>query len=112
MVAYLFELSGKTAHITDSSRVISFGLAQGLAEAGARVIVNSRQRAAVDEAVTKLKDSGFDVRGAAFDVADQDSVATAFNAFDEQGLQIDILVNNAGVQHRAPMLELDLKDWQ
>ena len=112
MPSSLFDLSGRTALITGSSRGIGFALARGLAEAGARVILNSRKQADVDEAVAKLKSQGFDVRGAAFDVADQDSVAAAFAAFDAQGLEIDILINNAGIQHRAPMLELDLKDWQ
>ena len=39
-------------------------------------------------------------------------MVAAFTAFDAQGLQIDILVNNAGIQHRKPMLELELADWQ
>jgi gluconate 5-dehydrogenase len=108
----LFDLTGRTALITGSTRGIGFALAQGLAEAGAAVIVNSRQQSAVDEAVAKLKDQGIDARGAAFDVADEASVIAAFAAFDKQGLAIDIVVNNAGIQHRKPMLELELKDWQ
>jgi gluconate 5-dehydrogenase len=76
------------------------------------VVVNSRQQSAVDEAVALLKSRGVDARGAAFDVADEASVSAAFDAFDRDGLQIDILINNAGIQHRQPMLELDLKDWQ
>jgi len=112
MPSALFDLSGRTALITGSSRGIGFALAQGLGEAGAAVIVNSRQQAAVDEAVAALKARGLDVHGAAFDVADPGSVAAAFDGFDREGLQIDILVNNAGIQHRAPMLELELKDWQ
>ena len=112
MPSALFDLSGRTALITGSSRGIGFGLARGLGEAGATVIVNSRQQAAVDEAVAALKSHGLDARGAAFDVADPGSVSAAFDAFDRESLQIDILVNNAGIQHRAPMLELELKDWQ
>jgi len=108
----LFNLSGRTALITGSSRGIGFALARGLGDAGARVIVNSRQQAVVDEAVAKLKEQGVDALGAAFDVADPTSVSAAFAAFDAQGLAIDILINNAGIQHRAPMLELSLADWQ
>ena len=108
----LFDLGGRTALITGSTRGIGFALARGLAEAGATVVVNSRQQAAVDEAVAALKARGAKALGAAFDVADEASVAAAFAAFDAQGLQIDILINNAGIQHRAPMLELELKDWQ
>jgi gluconate 5-dehydrogenase len=112
MNSKLFDLSNRTALITGSSRGIGYALAQGLGDAGARVIVNSRQESAVDEAVGRLRNSGVDARGAAFDVADESAVATAFEAFDRDGIEVDILINNAGIQHRAPMLELALKDWQ
>ena len=108
----LFDLSGRTALITGSSRGIGFAFAQGLAEAGAKVIVNSRQVAVVDEAVKKLQALGLDAVGAAFDVADEASVEAAFAGFDQQGLGIDILINNAGIQHRQPMVDLPLADWQ
>lgn len=108
----LFDLSGRTALITGSSRGIGFAFAQGLAEAGAKVIVNSRQVAVVEEAVKKLQAQGLDAVGAAFDVADESSVEAAFAGFDQQGLAIDILINNAGIQHRQPMVELSLADWQ
>lgn len=108
----LFDLSGRTALITGSSRGIGFALAQGLTEAGAKVIVNSRQAAVVEEAVKKLQAQGLDAVGAAFDVADEASVEAAFAGFDQQGLAIDILINNAGIQHRQPMVELALADWQ
>jgi gluconate 5-dehydrogenase len=108
----LFDLSGRTALITGSSRGIGFAFAQGLAEAGAKVIVNSRQAAVVDEAVKKLQALGLDTVGAAFDVANEASVEAAFAGFDEQGLAVDILINNAGIQHRQPMVDLSLADWQ
>ena len=111
-VPSLFDLAGRSALITGSSRGIGFALARGLAEAGATVVVNSRQQAAVDEAVAQLTALGLSVRGAAFDVADETSVKRAFEGFDGDGLAIDILINNAGIQHRKPMLELELADWQ
>ena len=76
------------------------------------MVLNGRQTAALEQAVSTLAAEGLDAQGAAFDVADEQAVRQAFQAFDEQGLHIDILVNNAGIQHRAPMLELELKDWQ
>ena len=112
MPSALFDLTGRTALVTGSTRGIGLALAQGLGEAGAALVVNSRKQSAVDEAVAALAGRGLDVRGAAFDVADPASVAAAFEAFDRQGVQIDILVNNAGIQHRTPMLQLELKDWQ
>lgn len=108
----LFDLGGRTALITGSSRGIGFAFAKGLAEAGAKVIVNSRQATVVDAAVRQLQDLGLDAMGAAFDVADEASVEAAFADFDRQGVAIDILINNAGIQHRQPMVELPLADWQ
>ncbi len=108
----LFDLTGRTALITGSARGIGLAIAQGLGESGAAVVVNGRQPAAVQAAVDKLTGLGLQAQGAVFDVADEAAVAAAFEAFDAQGLHIDILVNNAGIQHRAPMLDLALKDWQ
>lgn len=49
---------------------------------------------------------------AAFDVTDEAAINATFKRFDAQGIAIDILVNNAGIQHRQPMVELALADWQ
>ncbi|MBT9551708.1 MAG: SDR family oxidoreductase [Hydrogenophaga sp.] len=107
----MFDLSGRTALITGSTRGIGLALARGLAESGAKVILNSRQTEAVNTAVGQLQALGLDAVGAAFDVADEASVDAAFAGFDQQGLAIDILINNAGIQHRQPMVDLPLADW-
>lgn len=107
----LFDLAGHTALITGSSRGIGFALAQGLAEAGAKVILNSRQPEVVDAAVSRLTALGLQAEGAAFDVADEAAVEAAFAGFDQRGIAIDILINNAGIQHRQPMVDLALADW-
>jgi gluconate 5-dehydrogenase len=108
----LFDLTGRTALVTGSVRGIGFALAEGLAAEGASVIVNSRQQAAVDEAVGKLTARGIRARGMAFDVTDQAAVMAAFAELDRDGVEVDILINNAGIQFRKPMVELDLADWQ
>jgi len=112
MSTQLFDLGGRTALVTGSARGIGLSLAEGLGAAGATVIVNSRQAPAVDAAVATLRDKGITAHGAVFDVADEAAVKAAFEGFDRQGLEIGILVNNAGIQHRQPMLELALQDWQ
>jgi gluconate 5-dehydrogenase len=108
----LFDLTDRTALVTGSTRGIGLAMARGLAEAGARVIVNSRQQGAVDAAVAQLGEWGIAALGAAFDVADEASVVAAFAGFDHDGVAVDILINNAGIQHRQPMVDLPLADWQ
>jgi gluconate 5-dehydrogenase len=108
----LFDLTGRTALITGSTRGIGYALALGLAQSGAKVIVNSRQQAAVEAAVAQLAAAGVQAHGAAFDVASEAAVKQAFAGFDRDAIAIDILINNAGIQHRKPMLELELADWQ
>jgi gluconate 5-dehydrogenase len=107
-----FDLSGRTALITGSTRGIGYALAQGLGRAGAHIVVNGRQGAAVEEAVAKLQAEGIGASGAVFDVAVESAVAGAFAQFAAEGRQIDIVVNNAGIQHRQPLLEVPLADWQ
>ena len=111
-MAGLFDLTGRTALVTGSVRGIGYAIAEGLANAGASVIVNGRQAKAVDEAVDQLGAAGYKATGVVFDVVDEVAVAEAFAGFDRAGLSVDILVNNAGIQFRKPMLELELADWQ
>jgi gluconate 5-dehydrogenase len=59
-----------------------------------------------------LRSKGFTVDEAAFDVTDELAIRETFERFDANGIEIDILVNNAGIQHRQPMVELALADWQ
>ncbi|MDP9898067.1 SDR family oxidoreductase [Variovorax ginsengisoli] len=108
----LFDLTGRTALITGSARGLGYAFALGLAEAGAKVVINARNVEQVAQAVDQLRAQGHDARGLPFDVTDEAAVAAAFAALDAQGVEIDILINNAGIQHRAPMVELALADWQ
>ena len=108
----LFNLSGRTALITGSVRGIGQALADGLAAAGARIVVNGRREAAVAAAVDRLSAQGCAALGSVFDVSDEASVIQAFEALDAQDIEVDILINNAGVQFRKPMVELAVEDWR
>ncbi|ACM04118.1 SDR family oxidoreductase [Cereibacter sphaeroides] len=108
----LFDLNGRTALITGSSRGLGRAFAEGLAGAGARVILNGVNAARLEEAAAEMRAEGFDVLTAAFDVADEAAIKAAFERFDAEGIEVDILMNNAGIQFRKPMLELDTADWQ
>lgn len=108
----LFDLSGRTALITGSTRGLGRAMAEGLAAAGAHVVLNGRTAESVAHAARELRATHAGVTEAAFDVTSEDAVQKVFERFDESGIQIDILVNNAGIQHRKPMVDLALADWQ
>jgi gluconate 5-dehydrogenase len=99
----LFDLSGKRALITGSSRGIGLALAKGLAGAGAELVINGRDAETLGAAAADLAAEGARVKALAFDVTSEQSVAEAISYATEQIGPIDILVNNAGMQHRAPL---------
>lgn len=101
----LFSLAGRRALVTGSSRGIGFGIAGALAGAGADVILNGRDTAALGEAAERLAQSGVRARALAFDVTSEESIADAIEFAEAEIGPIDILVNNAGMQHRAPLEE-------
>lgn len=108
----LFDLTGRTALVTGSGRGLGLAYAEGMAEAGAAVIVNDLRETNLTDAVAKLEAKGYSVRGLAFDVTDAQAVADAFASLDRDGVAVDILVNNAGIQIRNPIIDMPLSDWQ
>jgi gluconate 5-dehydrogenase len=108
----LFDLTGRTALVTGSSRGLGRAMAEGLARAGARILVNGTDAARADAAVKEMRQAGYEADAAAFDVTSEDQVVAAFEGFDKAGIVVDILVNNAGIQFRKPMVELATADWQ
>lgn len=111
-VSSYFDLSGKTALVTGSSGGLGLAMAHGLAEAGAKVVLNGRDANKLTEAAGGFGEFAPQVHLSAFDVCDEDAVKTAFKKLDEAGMTVDILINNAGVQFRRPMLELESADWR
>lgn len=108
----LFDLSGKTALITGSTRGLGFAYAQGLAEAGANVILNGTHEETLTPALARLQEKGIDARGFLFNVSDEKAIEKTFQQLDEEGIAVDIVINNAGIQFRQPLLDLALSDWQ
>ncbi len=108
----IFDLTGRTALVTGSSRGLGLAMAEGLAEAGAALVLNGTNAERLAAAAKTLRAAGHTVHEACFDVTDEAQVVAAFKRFDAEGLAIDILVNNAGVQFRRPMVELETADWR
>jgi gluconate 5-dehydrogenase len=99
----LFDIRGRTALVTGSSRGIGRALAQGLIEAGCAVVLHGRDRDRLEAVARELGG-----RAVAFDVTDPDAVAAGVSAAGP----VDILVNNVGIQHRAPLLDFPDDAWR
>src|SRR3954463_7699555 len=112
MSTALFDLSGRTALVTGSSRGLGRAIAEGMAKAGAKLIINGVDPKRVEQAVAEFRAAGQQAEGAAFNVTDEPAIVAAFNDFDNKGLAIDILVNNAGIQHRKPLVEFTTEEWR
>jgi len=108
-----FDLNGRTALITGSSRGIGKSLATGLAKAGAAVLLHGLDPARL-EATRKELAAEFSedkVGAVSFDITSEEAVAAGVAEAEDAFGPLDILVNNAGIQHRVPLLELELSDW-
>jgi gluconate 5-dehydrogenase len=108
----LFDLTGRTALVTGSSRGLGRAMAEGLANAGAKVIVNGTDASRAAVTVEEMRAAGLQAEACAFDITDEAAIVRTFNDFDARGIAIDILVNNAGIQLRKPMVDLTTAEWQ
>lgn len=112
MVLSLFDLTGRTALVTGSSKGIGFGIAEGLASAGARVVLNGRNTDALEAAAQDLRSRSHEIETSAFDVTDADAVKAGVDAIEADAGPIDILVNNAGMQARTSLEDYPEETWK
>lgn len=101
-----FSLKGKTALVTGGNRGLGRGIAQGLAEAGAKVVIMSS-----GENVYKAAEE-ISVKAVKCDISDDKNINKGFSeALELLGGRLDILVNNAGIQRRNKCENFSHKDW-
>ncbi|HQR09970.1 MAG TPA: glucose 1-dehydrogenase [Casimicrobiaceae bacterium] len=107
-----FDLSGSVAVVTGGGSGLGLAIARGLAQAGARVVINGRNRAKLDAAAAALAGEGHDVSVTAFDVTDEAAVGAGMADIERAVGPVDILVNNAAVNNRKPFDQYSLAEWR
>ncbi len=97
-----FRLDGRTALVTGSGRGLGWEMAQGLAQAGSRVLLHGRSAARLAPRLEALRKAGFAADGLAFDMSDRAAMTAALG----QAGPIDILVHNVGERDRRSFLDI------
>jgi gluconate 5-dehydrogenase len=108
----LFDLNGRVAIVTGGSRGLGQEMAEGLAEAGARLVLCARREQWLSPTLDEMRKAGFTVDGLTCDVTNPDQVqAVVDRAMDLYG-RVDILVNNAGVSWGEAAETMALDKWK
>ncbi len=107
-----FDLSGKVAMVTGTSRGLGQYMGRALAKAGADLIITSRTKDSLAEFQSEIEGLGRKVWPVELDVRDYDSIQSAIDEALEACGKIDILVNNAGCNRRKPAVDVTWEDWK
>ena len=107
----LFDLSGRVALVTGTSRGLGQYFARALARAGADLAISSRDKNTLAAFAAEIEALGRKAFSVSLDVRDHSSIQQAVAAVEEHYGKIDILVNNAGCNIRKPALDVTWEDW-
>ena len=107
----LFDLSGRVAIVTGTSRGLGQGFARALARAGADLVLTSRNRGSLDAFEAEISGVGRRAISLDLDVRNQESIERMVSAAEDKFGHLDILVNNAGCNIRKPALDVTWDDW-
>ena len=109
---YSVDLGGKVALVTGGSRGLGAAMSQGLAAAGARVVVASRERKSCEAVAVTIRERGGSALAVAADVADTAALDALLDAAYREYGRLDILVNNAGINNGfCPLAEIPTEDF-
>lgn len=111
-MAQPFDLSGRLALVTGGGSGLGLAIAEGLAAAGARVVINGRNADKLNDALLQLAEAGQSASVCAFDVTDEAAVAAGVADVESAIGPIDILVNNAGMNNRKAFETYTLDEWR
>ena len=98
--------------VTGASRGLGKAIAQGLAQAGASLVMAARDVERLEESAAEIRATGATVRTIAFDLADLDAVQAAIDTLLADHVEIDILVNNGAIGGWGPLHQSTLGHWE
>lgn len=110
-VKQLFDLSGRVAIVTGGSRGLGKEIAEGLAEAGAKIMICARRSEWLGPTEKEFLNKGFDVAGILCDVTDPQSIRNVVYKTREKFGTVDILVNNAGISWGSMPEDMPIEKW-
>lgn len=112
MSTKLFDLSGKTALVTGGTHGLGMAIATGLAEAGAKIIINDVFADKLELAKQEYAKKGIQIHTYVLDVTNEEEVDRTIPQIEKEVGPIDILVNNAGIIKRIPILEMKADEFR
>jgi len=108
----MFDLTGRTALVTGASQGIGTGIAEGLAQAGARVVLAARSVERLEQVAAALGRRGAEATALALDISQAEAVAERLQELPEEWGEIDILVNNAGITDDNLLARMGVEQWE
>jgi 2-deoxy-D-gluconate 3-dehydrogenase len=111
MTNKLFDLTGKVAIVTGGNGGIGLGMARGLADAGATIVIVGRNQPKSAAATEEIKKTGGKAIAIEADVTDRNAVKDVVAGTVREFGRLDILVNNAGINIRKPPQDLAAEEW-
>jgi len=107
----IFDLKNRVAFITGGNGGIGLGMAEGLAAAGASIVIAGRNKAKAQSALSELRSLGSQAEFVNLDVLKEESCHQAIRQTVDRFGRLDILVNNAGTTIRKPPESLTAREW-
>nr|WP_146942916.1 gluconate 5-dehydrogenase [Chryseobacterium hagamense] len=108
----LFDLNGKTALVTGATHGLGMAMAEGLAAAGAELLITGTTPSRLEEALSRYREKGYPASGYLFDVTDEQAAKDNVEKMIHEHQKIDILVNNAGIIKRVMALDMEVEDFR